>query len=104
LVGMAEPSGLAFVRAYPVKTLQLAARKALYFFGVLRDGWNVPQPAAIWVWRATTGIVPLPAITPIVSGGWLLAACMVALWCLGRDGLRLWWMLPVTVGAILAVH
>jgi hypothetical protein len=104
LVGMAEPSGLAFVRAYPVKTLQLAARKVLYFFGVLRDGWNVPQPAAIWVWRATTGIVPLSAITPIVSGGWLLAACVVALWCLGRDGLRLWWMLPVSVGAILAVH
>jgi 4-amino-4-deoxy-L-arabinose transferase-like glycosyltransferase len=104
LAGMAEPSGFAFVRAYPLKTLQLAARKVLYFFGALRDGWNVPQPAAVWLWRATTGVVPLSVIMPIVSGGWLLVAFAAALYCLGRDGLRLWWVLPAAVGAILAVH
>ncbi len=104
LAGMAEPSGFAYVRAFPLQAVRLAARKVLYLFGILRDGWNVPHPAAVWIWRATTGALPLPMIEPVVRGGWLLAVCLIAFRTLGRDGLRTWWVLPATVSAILAVH
>jgi 4-amino-4-deoxy-L-arabinose transferase-like glycosyltransferase len=104
LVGMAEPAGLAFVRAHPLATVRLTVRKVLYFFGVLRDGWNVPQPAAVWIWRATTGAIPMSVIEPVLRGGWLLTCCLAGLWLLGREGLRQWWGLPVAVGTILAAH
>jgi hypothetical protein len=104
LVGIAEPSGFAYVRAFPSEALLLAARKVLYFFGVLRDGWNVPHPPAVWIWRTTTGAVPLAVIEPIVRGGWLLVICLIALYMLGREQLRSWCVLPATVAAILIVH
>jgi 4-amino-4-deoxy-L-arabinose transferase-like glycosyltransferase len=104
LVGVTEPLGVEFIRAFPLQALRLAARKLLYCFGVLRDGWNVPHPAAVWLWRATTGAVPLEVIEPIVRGGWLLLTCALALMQLGRHGWRQWWVLPATVMAILLVH
>ncbi len=104
LVGIAQPTGLAFVRAHPRRTIELAGRKILYFWGVLRDGWNVPRPAAVWLWRTTTGLVPLEVFGAIARGGWLLALFLVSLWTLGREGLRQWWALPVVVIAIMAVH
>ena len=104
LVGMGEPAGVDYIRAFPLDALQLAGRKVLYSFGVLRDGWNVPHPAAVWIWRATTGAVPLAAIEPVVAGGWLLIFFLIAIYVLGRAGWRRWWLLPVTVSAILAVH
>ena len=48
LVGIGQPTGLAFVATYPGRTVVLAGRKILYFWGVLRDGWNVPRASAVW--------------------------------------------------------
>ena len=104
LVGIGQPAGLAFVREYPGRTLVLAGRKILYFWGVLRDGWNVPRPAAVWLWRATTGVVPLEFFAAIARGGWLLALFVASLWMLGREGLRRWWVLPASVLMVMAVH
>lgn len=104
LVGIGEPAGFAYIREHPGNTIYLAVRKLLYSFGVLRDGWNVPHALSVWIWRATTGVVPLNAIDPIVRGGWLMFACAMALWLLGRSGLTRWWVLPATCAAILLLH
>jgi 4-amino-4-deoxy-L-arabinose transferase-like glycosyltransferase len=104
LVGTAPPTGLAFVRQYPGRSMVLAGRKVLYFWGVLRDGWNVPRPSAVWLWRASTGIVPLDVFGAFARGGWLLAVFLVAIWSLGRDGLHRWWILPAVVLMLMAVH
>lgn len=104
LVGIGQPTGLAFVRQFPQRALVLAGRKVLYFWGVLRDGWNVPRPAAVWIWRATTGLLPLHAIEPVVRGGWLLVVFLLSIWALGRNGLRRWWLFPGVVLVVLAVH
>ena len=104
LVGMSEPAGIPFIREYPLDALRLAGRKVLYMFGVLRDGWAVPHPAATWIWRATTGVIPLTLIEPVVAGGWLLVACLISIVLLRRDGRRQWWLLLASAAAILAVH
>jgi 4-amino-4-deoxy-L-arabinose transferase-like glycosyltransferase len=104
LVGIGQPAGFAYIRANPDDALRLAGRKLLYSFGILRDGWNVPHPASVWIWRATTGVVPLPVIDPLVRGGWLLLLCLWSLAILGRVGVARWWVLPATCAAILAVH
>jgi 4-amino-4-deoxy-L-arabinose transferase-like glycosyltransferase len=104
LVGMGEPAGWPFVRAHPGRALELAFRKLLYMFGVLRDGWSAPHPPAVWIWRASTGILPLPSLESVVRGGWLLLASVAALVLLGRYGWQRWWAVPASVGAILAVH
>ena len=104
LVGMIEPAGIPFIQQYPLDALRLAGRKVLYMFGVLRDGWAVPHPAATWIWRATTGVIPLTLIEPAVAGGWLLVACVISIVLLRREGRRRWWVLLVSAAAILAVH
>ena len=104
LVGIGQPTGLAFITAYPGRTVVLAGRKILYFWGILRDGWNVPRASAVWAWRASTGLIPLKALTAVARGGWLLALFVVALMLLGRDGLRQWWVLPATVLMLMCVH
>jgi 4-amino-4-deoxy-L-arabinose transferase-like glycosyltransferase len=104
LVGMAEPAGLDFVRANPGRTVQLAVRKGLYMFGVLRDGWTAPTPAAVWIWRASTGVLPLQAIESVARGGWLLFACAVALYSFGAERWRQWWLVPAAAAVILAEH
>jgi hypothetical protein len=104
LVGIGQPTGLAFVRAFPGRWCILAWRKAFYFWGVLRDGWNVPRPVAVWLWRVTTGLVPLELFGVFARGGWLLVLFLASLWMLGREGLRRWWSLPVAVLMLMAVH
>lgn len=104
LVGMAEPAGLPFIRQYPRRAAVLFARKALYFWGVLRDGWTAPQPLNAWLWRATTGVVPLQWIGAVVRGGWLLVAFLISLWLLGRTRLEQWWALPAIVIALWTIH
>jgi len=41
LVASANRRASVLRSRYPRRELQLAARKVLYFWGVLRDGWNV---------------------------------------------------------------
>jgi 4-amino-4-deoxy-L-arabinose transferase-like glycosyltransferase len=104
LVGMGEPAGFQYIRQFPLEALRLAGRKVLYSFGVLRDGWSVPQPAAVWIWRATAGAMPFSVILPIVAGGWLLLLVIASLVMGGRTRWREWWILPLTAASILAVH
>jgi 4-amino-4-deoxy-L-arabinose transferase-like glycosyltransferase len=104
LVGVGEPTGLTFARQNPGREIVLSVRKVLYFWGVLRDGWNVPRPSAVFFWRATTGLVPYEFFAAFARGGWLLIFFVISLWTLGRAGLLRWWALPATVVAIMAVH
>ncbi len=62
LAGVQEPSGWAFIRSQPREAAWLACRKILYFWGILRDGWNVPRPSAVFVARTTGG-----GLTPAVD-------------------------------------
>jgi 4-amino-4-deoxy-L-arabinose transferase-like glycosyltransferase len=104
LVGMAEPAGWPFIRQYPQRAGVLFVRKALYFWGVLRDGWTAPQPLNAWLWRATTGALPLQWIGAVVRGGWLLVAFVISLWLLGRARIEQWWVLPAIVIALWTIH
>ncbi len=81
-----------------------APRKVLYFWGVLRDGWNVPRPAAVWAWRATTGLVPLAWIEPWARGGALLLTVLIALALWTRAEWRCWWVFPAVLAAVMVVY
>jgi hypothetical protein len=102
--GIGEPAGVAFIVAEPRGELRLAWRKLLYFWGVLRDGWNVPRPAAVWLARASGGLVPLDIILPAARGGWLLLALIVACATLRRNQWQELWLLPAIIAALMAVH
>lgn len=100
-----EPSGLRFVRERPAAALALSWRKALYFWGVIRDPWNVPRAAPLWIHRATGGLVPVDVSLPLARGGWLWLAFAVAVAALLRSGTwRHWWIGPAVVGAVWAAH
>jgi hypothetical protein len=104
LLGIGQPTGVRFALAYPGREVQLAARKVLYFWGVLRDGWNVPRPAAVWVWRATTGRVPLAWIEPWARGGALLLTVLIALALWTRTEWRCWWVFPAVLAAVMLMY
>jgi len=104
LVGVTQPTGVRFALAYPGRELELAARKVLYFWGVLRDGWNVPRPAAVWVWRATSGLVPLSWIEPWARGGALLLTVLIALALWTRAEWRCWWVLPAVLASVMVMY
>lgn len=100
-----QPAGLQFLRERPGAALSLAGRKVLYFWGVLRDPWNVPRPAGLWWYRATGGLVPLAVSLPLARGGWLLCAALFAVASLVATGRWVqWWLLPAVVGAVCAAH
>ena len=104
LAGIGEPSGVAFMLAEPRLELRLLGRKFMYFWGVLRDGWNVPRPGAVWLARATGGLLPLDLVLPVVRGGWILAALIVACLMLRGDQWREFWLLPGVIAALMSVH
>lgn len=104
LVGVGQPSGLEFVRAEPFRFVQLAGRKFLYFWGVLRDGWNVPRPSALWVARSLGGAVPLEWLLPLARGGWILVALVMTLVWWRRPTWQQWWVLPIAIVAIMSMH
>jgi hypothetical protein len=104
LEGIGQPAGIPFILAEPHQEMRLVVRKLLYFWGILRDGWNVPRPAAVWVARATAGLVPLDFLLPFARGGWLLIAFVAACLALGRTRWQQFWLLPALVAALLALH
>ena len=100
-----QPAGLAFIRERPLRAAQLAGRKVMYFWGLRRDWWNVPRPAALWLLRASGGMIPLELSLPMARGGWLLVAFVVSvLWLLWVNALARWWVLPACVVAGCAAH
>lgn len=100
-----EPSGLRFVRERPAAALALCWRKALYFWGIIRDPWNVPRPAALWIYRASGGLVPLDVSLPLARGGWLLGAFALAVAVLLHSSAwQRWWIAPAVVSAVWAAH
>jgi hypothetical protein len=104
LAAPGQPAGIAFILAEPRGEMRLAWRKLMYFWGILRDGWNVPRPAAVWVVRATGGLLPLDLVLPVARGGWILVALIAACALLRRDQWTEFWLLPGIVAAMLAVH
>jgi len=100
-----EPSGMAFVLQRPADAMRLAWRKILYFWGITRDGWNVPRPAPLWLFRATWGILPVDATLPLARGGLMLAAFVVGVVVMIRRRLLAdWWILPGVVLAVCGAH
>jgi 4-amino-4-deoxy-L-arabinose transferase-like glycosyltransferase len=99
------PAGLAFVVERPGDAAALVARKSGYFWGIRRDVWNVPRPAALWLHRASLGLLPFDALLTMARGGWLLVAFLVASWLLVRQGRAAdWWILPGSVLGLWAAH
>ncbi len=100
-----EPSGLAFVKSRPLDALFLLVRKVGYFWGVLRDGWNVPRAAPLRIHRASFGLLPMDVVGVAARGGWLLLAFVIGTaWLFYRGAVRGWWILPASVAAICAAH
>ncbi|MGH9202320.1 MAG: hypothetical protein ACRD2A_13920, partial [Vicinamibacterales bacterium] len=100
-----EPSGIRYLIGMPLAATRLAVRKALYFWGLLRDGWNVPRPAAWWLYRASGGFIPLEVGLPLARGGWLLIAFLIGTTVMWRRGmLAQWWIFPAIVVAVLFAH
>lgn len=104
LAGVPDPSGWAFIRTHPRQAAWLAMRKVLYFWGTLRDGWNVPRPSAFVVARAAGGVLPLQWILPWARGGWLLVLVLIALVGWPREMWARWWLVPATIAAVMTVH
>lgn len=103
-VGVPEPSGWPFIASRPADALRLSVRKFLYFWGFLRDGWNVPRASAFVVARASAGALPLQWILPWSRGGWLLIFFLLAFAMWSGGTWRVWWHLPASIVAVMAVH
>lgn len=101
-----EPSGWAFIRSRPATALRLAGRKALYFAGMLKDGWNVPRPAALYLSRAALQVVPLDWWLVLARGGAVSLLALGGALILSRSSAvrHRWWPLPATIGLLLLVH
>jgi hypothetical protein len=104
LAGEGEPSGWAFVRDNPAQELRLVGRRFLYFWGILRDGWNVPRRSAVWLTRAFAGRLALDFVLPVVRGGWLLVVFVVACAMATPAQWREWWPVPAVVVVIMLIH
>jgi 4-amino-4-deoxy-L-arabinose transferase-like glycosyltransferase len=101
LNGMSEPSGWAFMRERPGQATRLGIRKALYFWGLLREPWSVPQSASVAVARATLNAMPLQWGEVAVNGAVLFLFLMGL--SLVRQTQEMWPVACVVL-AVLAVH
>lgn len=103
---IAQPAGFAFMVSSPARTVVLFGRKALYFVGLLKDGWNVPRPAALYVSRAARSLVPLDAWLLLFRGGGVFAlAALGAGLVVATPPLRnAWWPAAAVLGAVGLVH
>jgi 4-amino-4-deoxy-L-arabinose transferase-like glycosyltransferase len=72
LNGIAEPSGWRFIRTQPARAAWLDVQKSLYFWGVRRDPWTVPQESTVVLSRALLNLVPLQ----MVEAGWNAVVCL----------------------------
>ncbi len=100
-----EPSGWEFIRSRPRQAAWLAARKLGYFWGFLKDGWNVPRRSALVLSRLTLGTLPLSWSEALARGAVSVVAVVgmgVVLFTarLRRD----LWVLPAAVVVMLAIH
>ena len=98
---IAEPAGWAFVRQQPGVSASLAGRKVLYFWGVLREPWTVPQQASVWLARATMNLFPFEWLQPLINGA-LLTLFVVGV-ALCHSARRVWPAAAVVI-AVQCVH
>lgn len=101
-----QPAGAAFMVSHPARTLVLFGRKALYFAGILKDGWNVPRPAALYASRATWNVLPLDGWLLLFRGGAVFVLALIGAVLLVRDPLlrQAWWPVPVALVLVASVH
>jgi hypothetical protein len=99
-----EPAGVAFFAERPTAAARLIARKFGYFWGLLRDGWNVPRPAATWVTKSSGGIVPLEFLLPLARGGLVFALVCIGLLRWSRAQWLDWWHAPAVIVVQMSVH
>lgn len=100
-----QPAGWAFIERHPKETGRLALRKFGYFWGVLKDGWNVPRGSALFFSRLTLGAVSLSSsatiarsLVPIVA---LLGGVVVLF---SRRLRRDFWILPGVLAVTVGIH
>jgi hypothetical protein len=56
--GLQEPSGLSYLFLHPINGVMLLVRKGLFFWGFLRDGWNVPRIETPIIAAISLGTIP----------------------------------------------
>jgi len=105
LTRMGEPRGWPFIRDHPAAALALAGRKLLYFSGIEKDGWHVPGSAPLWLSRFLLDGVSLDRLQTF-SRSAIPVLGLAGLWIvLRRPALRrTLWILPATVGILMATH
>jgi hypothetical protein len=100
-----SPTGWEFILERPWTAAKLAVRKFAYFFGFLKDGWNVPRASALLMARLTFGTVSLvvcEALARSAASVFALGGAVVIL-ATGRLRRELW-VLPAVIGATLGLH
>ncbi|HQH27102.1 MAG TPA: glycosyltransferase family 39 protein, partial [Oligoflexia bacterium] len=99
-----DPKGWSFIRQRPLPALSLAGRKFLYFWGFLKDGWNVPRPLSLVFWKLAFGKIPLEHCQTLARS--ILALFFFAgLVLLARRPLCIEnWFGPSCVFSVLIVH
>jgi Dolichyl-phosphate-mannose-protein mannosyltransferase len=100
-----SPAGWEFIQARPWMAAKLAVRKFVYFFGFLKDGWNVPRASALLIARLTFGAVSLvvcEALARSTASVFALGGAVVIL--ATRRLRRELWVLPAVIGATLGLH
>jgi 4-amino-4-deoxy-L-arabinose transferase-like glycosyltransferase len=98
-----EMNGLPFILAHPLDALHLVLRRLLYFFGILKDGWNVPHPGGMLLSAISGGVIPLREAVAIVRGIDPALACAGALMLVvrRRDDSS-WILVALVLSALLA--
>jgi hypothetical protein len=100
-----SPAGWEFIQERPWTAAKLAVRKFAYFFGFLKDGWNVPRASALLIARLTFGAVSLVVCEALARSATSVFALGGAALILGTSRLRReLWVLPAVIGATLGLH
>ncbi len=99
------PAGWQFVRDEPLAALALTGRRTAYFFGFLKDGWNVPRPLALYLSRGALNLLPLDWWLRLARGSLVSLLALLGLVMLWRSpAWSVLWPAPAAVAALFGVH
>lgn len=103
--GISEPTGWDFMIQEPRETARLAVRKFLYFWGILKDPWNVPRVGSLILTRLSFNLLPIGWSHLLARGGILFLLFVIGTALIAaRKRYRPLWFAPVLVGLLLALH